>query len=325
MSTQLRLLALAPAICMIAAQAPAPTAPAQTAPAQTAPAQPPPVAADLKAALEKSTPDELLRMADGGRADAQYYAGMLFLTGRSVARDPARGCAYAQKASASRADAMHLVGECWRLGLTGQVDRAKAEAAYLRAAEMGNPKSKCALGQMLMTDPQQASRGLALCKEAATAGDVDAQVAVADAYFAGAAGSRPDYAEARKWYEKAAAQNNAQAARRLGEMYARGDGGRKDTKKAVELWTKAEAAGDPMAPILVADQLFADVTGGKKPGPGTYAFKGGVPLGDLEVIESWYREARDRDPRPDVKKRAEYALAILGSLKQGGQVTGAGR
>src|SRR5262249_45271980 len=151
-----------------------------------------------------------------------------------------------------------------------------------RAADMGYPPAKCALGRMLMAEPAQAGRGLALCKEAGEAGDVDAQLAVADAYFQGGPVTR-DLGEARKWYEMAARQNNPQAARMLGEMYARGDGGKRDTKKAVELWRQAEKAGDPMAPILVADQLFSDLTGGKQPGPGTYAFKGGVPVADIEV------------------------------------------
>ena len=98
-------------------------------------------------------------------------------------------------------------------------------------------------------------------------------------------------------------------------MYASGDGGPKDPKKAMELWTAAEKAGDPLVAILVADQLFSDLTGGRKPGPGTYGFKGGVPVADIEVVEEWYQQAQKRDPRPDVKERAKYALSILASFK----------
>lgn len=215
---------------------------------------------------------------------------------------------------------MHLVGMCYQTGVVGAQDKAKAEAAYTRAAEMGFPKSKCALGQMLMAEPQRAERGLALCQEAAAAGDPDAQLAVGNAYFSGSAGKR-DLAAARKWYEMAAKQNEADAARRLGEMYARGDGGPKDAKKAMELWTAAEKAGDPMVSILVADQLFSNLTGGRKPGPGTYAFRGGVPLSDIEVVEEWYRHAQNRDPRPDVQQRAKYALSILASFKTAAKST----
>lgn len=282
----------------------------------TAPAQGP----ELQAALKKAEAGDaapLTAMADRGDANAQYYAGLMFIFGRgSIPKDPAKGCAYEQKASASRADAMHLVGVCHQNGGAGAPDKAKAEAAYTQAAAMGYPKSKCALGQMLMADPQTADRGLGLCKEAANAGDGDAQVTVGDAYFNGA-GAKRDHAEARKWYEMAAKQKEPGVAAKLGQMYATGDGGPKDSKKALEVWTAAEKAGDPLVSILVADQLFADLTGGRTPGPGKYAFKGGVPLGNIEVIEDWYRQAATQDPRPEIKKRAEYALAILASLKTG--------
>src|SRR5579884_109056 len=55
---------------------------------------PPPPAPDLQAALSKADagqPDDLLRMADAGRPDAEFYAAVMLLTGRGgAARDPAR-------------------------------------------------------------------------------------------------------------------------------------------------------------------------------------------------------------------------------------------
>ena len=278
----------------------------------------PPPGPELKAAMQKAEagdPGPLVAMADAGDSSAQYNAGVMFLFGRgTIPKDAARGCAYEQKASAGRGDAMHLVGLCYQTGAGGAVDKTKAEAAYMRAAEMGFPKSKCALGKMLMADPQQADRGLSLCKEAAVAGDADAQAALGDAYFNGAM-LKPDHREARKWYEMAAMQNDLDVSRRLGEMLARGDGGPKEATRAMQLWLAAEKAGDPLVAILVADQLFADLTGGRTPGPGKYKFRGGVPLADIEVVEEWYQQASSRDPRPDVKKRADYALAIVASLK----------
>lgn len=278
----------------------------------------PPLAPDLKTAMAQAdagAPAELLRLADSGRPDAQFYAGAMYLFGRgAVAKDPGRGCAYVEKASAVRADAAQLTGECYRQGLIGgKPEPEKAKAAFTRAAQMGLVQSKCALGQMLLAEPGQGQRGLDLCKEAASAGDVGSQTTVGDIYFAGR-GVRADHAEARKWYEMAAKQD-PQAMRKLGEMYAQGDGGKRDTKKAVQLWQSAEKAGDPLAAILVADQLFSELTGGKKPGPGTYAFRGGVPVDEIEIVEQWYREAQQRDPRPDVQKRAKEALGVLASFK----------
>ena len=293
---------------------------AQTSPPQSwiAPTPSPALQQDL-AKADAGNPAPLVALADAGNTDAQYYAGMMYVFGRGgVAKDGPKGCAYAEQAANARADAMFLLGRCYQTGAGGTQDNAKAETAFGHAAEMGFGPAKCALGQMLMGDPHQAARGLALCKEAAEAGDADAQAAVADAYFAGV-GVRRDRAEARRWYEKAAAQNNTNAARRLGEMYARGDGGPKDTKEALKLWQGAEKDGDPMAAILVADQLFADLTGGRTPGPGTYAFRGGVPVADLEAVEAWYKEAARQDPRPDVRQRATYAIAILHGIEKGAQ------
>jgi TPR repeat protein len=273
----------------------------------------------LEAAMkqaEAGDPAALVKLADGGDADAQYFAGVLYIFGGpKIPKDAERGCAFEQKASAKRPDAMHLVGMCHQSGVGLPQDKAKAEAAFMRASEMGFVKSKCTLGQMLMTDPAQAARGLALCQEAGEAGDADAQLAVGNAYFNGLAGKQ-DHAKARKWYEMAAKQNKTDAARRLGEMYVKGDGGPKDPKKAMALWTAAEKAGDPLVSILVADQLFSNMTGGRKPGPGRYGFKGGIPVADIEVVEEWYKQAQARDPRPEVQQRAKYALAILASFKK---------
>jgi TPR repeat protein len=239
------------------------------APAQTptdAPAANPAVEEALKK-VDAGDVAPLAELADGGDTDAQYLAGVVFLFGRgTIPKDPERGCAYEEKASTRRADAMHLVGMCQQSGASGTPDKMKAEAAYTRAAEMGFIKSKCALGQMLMADPKRAARGLDLCKEGAEAGDVQAQVEVGNAYFNGTAGKR-DLKAARSWYEKAAQQKNFDASRKLGQMYANGDGGPKDVKKALDLWTAAEKSGDPLVAILVADQLFSDITGGRKPGP----------------------------------------------------------
>jgi TPR repeat protein len=318
-------LALSLTIAAIAAPAIAQTSPAQTSPPLSvtdwiAPTPSPALQQDL-AKADAGNPAPLVALADAGNTDAQYYAGMMYVFGRGgVAKDGPKGCAYAEQAAKARADAMFLLGRCFQSGAGGTQDNAKAETAFGRATEMGFGPAKCALGQMLMSDPHQAARGLALCKEAADAGDVDAQAAVANAYFAGV-GVRRDRAEARRWYEKAAAQGDTNAARRLGEMYARGDGGPKDTKQAVKLWQGAEKAGDPMAAILVADQLFADLTGGRKPGPGTYAFRGGVPVADLEAVEAWYKQAAQQDPRIEVRERATYAIAILEGIKKGAQTT----
>ncbi|MBV9996988.1 MAG: sel1 repeat family protein [Caulobacteraceae bacterium] len=304
----------APALALLALTTPALAEAPAAAPA-------PAVAPDLRAAMEKAdagTPADLTALADSGRADAQYYAALMYLNGRGAPPDPARGCAYAQKASAARADAMFLVGQCRRRGVGGKPDPEAAKAAFSRAADMGFAAAKCALGQMLLDDPAQAARGVDLCRQGAQAGDVGAQLKLGDAYYAGKVVAK-DRAEARRWYEMAARQGSPEASRKLGSMYAAGDGGKRDSKRAMELWRTAEKGGDPLTPILVADELFSQLTGGRTPGGGTYAFRGAIPVSDIEAIEDWYREAQQRDPRPETQKRAKTALAVLEGFRQGAQ------
>jgi TPR repeat protein len=256
---------------------------------QTAASAPnPDVAPDLRAAMDKAdagTPADLVALADSGRADAQYYAGVMYLSGRGVPADLARGCGYVEKASATRADAMFLVGQCRARGVGARPDPQAAQVAFISAANLG---------------------------------DVRAQLKLGDAYSAGELGTK-DPAVARRWYDMAAKQGSAEASRKLGSLYADGEGGDRDAKRAMELWLAAEKGGDPQAPILVADALFSQLTGGRAPGPGRYAFKGGIPVADIEVIETWYREAQARDPRPDIQERAKTALNVLAGFKKAAQ------
>jgi TPR repeat protein len=56
-----------------------------------------------------------------------------------------------------------------------------------------------------------------------------------------------DYAKARQWYEKAAAQGNAGAQTSLGDVYAQGQGVPQDYAIARQWLEKAAAQGDVMA------------------------------------------------------------------------------
>lgn len=154
----------------------------------------------------------------------------------------------------------------------------------------------------------------------AEAGNADAQVELGNIEFRGEGGQVPNLKAARKWYEKAAAQKHPQACRTLGEMVMKGQGGKKDKKKAMQLWFDAEKAGDPLAPILVADQMFSDITGGQTPRTGQFAFRGGIPAGDVDVAMDWYKEALKRDPRPDARQRAQVALNALQTFQSAAQV-----
>jgi len=158
---------------------------------------------------------------------------------------------------------------------------------------------------------------------AAEAGDSGAQAQLGRIYREGL-GVKADLKEARRWYEKAAAQKHPEAARVLGEMNFKGEGGKKDKKKAAELWRTAESGGDPYASILLADQMFLEITNGKPPGPGKFAFRGGIPVEDIDTAIEWYKDAQKRDLRPETQARAKMALYTLTSFKSAASGVSAG-
>jgi hypothetical protein len=194
-------------------------------------------------------------------------------------------------------------------------------APAVRAQEP--PKPAVTAGKAAPPAPTAQSAGpppkvdIAHIKAQADGGNSEAQVAMGVAYRSGQAGVEKDPRQARAWFEKAAAQKHPAALRMLGDMYAKGEGGKKDPKKAMESWQAAEKAGDPFAPILVADQLFGDMTGGKKPGSGKFKIAPGTPISRMDDISAWYQEAAKRDPRPDVRERAELAVKVLAQIKIG--------
>lgn len=56
-----------------------------------------------------------------------------------------------------------------------------------------------------------------------------------------------DFAETRRWLDKAMAQGSAEATRRIGDMYKEGRGTEQDYKQAAAWYTNAAEAGDPQA------------------------------------------------------------------------------
>lgn len=102
---------------------------------------------------------------------------------------------------------------------------------------------------------------------------------------------RKDYAAAVIAFEKAAANGNVEAQRRLGFMYYHGEGVPQDNKRAVALFEKAGGAGD----IQSASNL------GKM-----YEFGMGVGQDDSRAA-SWYRNAAELgDPTSQFRVSVMY-------------------
>ena len=128
-------------------------------------------------------------------------------------------------------------------------DPAEARAAYRsyrRLAKKGCPDGWFGLGRArrygygVKPNPEKAEK---YCRRAAKLGHAEAQEALGCLYeFA----EKPDYRRARKWYARAAAQRSSDApdaAYRLGYLYEKGLGGKKDIQKACQLYRKAAKNG----------------------------------------------------------------------------------
>ena len=85
--------------------------------------------------------------------------------------------------------------------------------------------------------------------------DADTWYETAQKYYKGS-GISKDYSEARKWYEKAAAEGHADAAFKLGQIFFKGLGTEKNINSALEWYGKAADAGHSQALFTLADIFY---------------------------------------------------------------------
>ena len=92
---------------------------------------------------------------------------------------------------------------------------------------------------------------VALVREAAACGVAEAEVELGFYHSKGAYGVKQDYAEAVKWYRKAAKQNHANSQYNLAVMYYYGRGVQQDHAEAAKWARKAAAQGLEQAQRMV--------------------------------------------------------------------------
>ena len=115
-------------------------------------------------------------------------------------------------------------------------------------------------------------------KAKAEKGDAEAQASLGSFYAQGL-GVPQDYAEAVKWYRKAAKQGHAHAQCNLGMCYDQGQGVPQDYTEAVKWYHKAAEQGDTAAQINLGN---------------CYYYGHGVAQDYTEVVK-WYRKAAEQD------------------------------
>jgi len=154
-------------------------------------------------------------------------------------------------------------------------------------------------------------RGLALCRQAATAGNAHAQTDLGGYLLMGQYTKR-DPVAARYWLEKLGAQDQANASYLLGQIYQKGDGVDRDLAKAQSWFERAHAHGRADAAFRVFQTFFQRgyVSDGEQ---------ASVDPGLLQDAIEWSRVAAEADPDAEHRKLAGEASdavqRILASVK----------
>lgn len=181
--------------------------------------------------------DEHLQNAEAGETEAQYEVGIMYLKGQGVAQDRKVALQWLEKASAGG----YQQATSKLVRIQEQQEKFKQ---LLGEAESGDTKAQYEVAVMYLKgrgihkDGDKARHWLGI---AADKGDVKAITRLGVINYKGEAGST-DYRKASKLFESVSNQS-VLAQYYLGEMYANGDGVKKDFSAAIEWYKKAAAGG----------------------------------------------------------------------------------
>ncbi|WP_375402883.1 hypothetical protein [uncultured Sphingomonas sp.] len=155
-------------------------------------------------------------------------------------------------------------------------------------------------------DPTPAAL-LQRCRDAALAGDLDAQLAIAAVSLHPRSKSR-DPVLARRLLTAAAERGRADAALTLGQIYWNGDGTPKDNAAAARWWRDADAGGQKQAALLLGNETFVRLIR-TAPSPER------VDRATLAEAIGWFEKARIEDPASSGRAQAEERLRMLREFK----------
>lgn len=219
------------------------------------------------------------RAAAQGNATAKYCLAALSLFDHTAAL-PAEQLLQllTEAAEAKHPAAMFHLGELYRIGRGVPVSLPDAETWLRRAAANGHVAANLSLVRLLLSlDPPDHDSAAALCRQAAEAGDGQAQLLLGQMYQSGT-GVPKDGREAARWLSKAADQGVIVAYEKLGALYSEGTVLEQDFRAAADWFHRAAAEGS-------ADALYH---------LGTLQFEGlGVTRDSRAAVEG-YRQAADK-------------------------------
>lgn len=209
-------------------------------------------------------------LAEEGDVSSQILLANLFYYGVGTSSDEQMTVEWYSKAATSgNVEAQAVLANMYYWGATGiESSKSKALEWGLKAAEQGNAGAQRLLGRIYDStsvsgpgrDVEKSIKwnvaGYESYKKLAEAGDIDAQLNLADIYFYGIEGFMQNFdrVKAFQWHLKAAEQGNivaqiavADAYRKGGIERPRGNGVEKDEAKAIEWYQKAAEQGSEEA------------------------------------------------------------------------------
>lgn len=145
-------------------------------------------------------------------------------------------------------EAQKKLAVMYDLGLGVEKNRVKAKELYMAAAEKGDADSQWNIGLIYQENPETRKLGQIWFEKSASQNNDERQLIIAFGYGLG-----NNFVEAAKWYEKAAALENADAQLQLGYLYREGKGVPKNFAQAFMWFQKAADQGLSEAHIYVGD------------------------------------------------------------------------
>jgi TonB family protein len=216
--------------------------------------------------------DDLSRAAEKGYTQAQIDLAGLYLSGFGVSTNYLEAMrwyakaapALRQGANAGDAVAQFELGRLYFYGEGLTQNRSEAEFLWRGASDKGYAPAKLALAQQyflasqigLRTDEKKRDDAARLAREAAEAGDVEAQYLLGSLYDSGKGGVKNPEA-ALNWYRKAADQGHATAQYKVGMAYLKGDGGvQQDYALAGKLLLQSATHGNMEAAYEIGELYY---------------------------------------------------------------------
>jgi TPR repeat protein len=196
------------------------------------------------------------RASKVGHVPGAKRLGDIYYEGLGTPRDVAKAVSwYEQAAKLDHPGAQIALADILWEGNDGVAqDRKAALGWYQAAARNGNAGALYALaraydlGEGVKPDPELA---MGFYKTAALGGNAAAKVAMGTYFYEGTQVPR-DLAIARKWFEAGASGGDPDGLFNLAAMLVKGEGGDKDTAKALALLRRAALKGHQAAPSAIA-------------------------------------------------------------------------